>query len=179
MKKVLLWLLLSGFISFSYGQDIGLKSFSIRAGLIIPEEPWQSGMQIGAAANVGDIINNISLSPFMEYGFFSKDLNGVDTDLTNFKIGLAGFYHPKQIDGLYLGSGLSLNFINKETETVRILNITFPGDSKSLTKPGVGLITGYNFQFSNTHADIRGEYNFMRINTFFISLGVIFNLNNK
>ncbi len=157
--------------AFSFGQGLGLNSITAKAGVIMPEDPWETGFHIGAKADMGQLTDNINLVPFAEYWSSSYDFGGASLDLTNFKIGAAGHYMIPDVSGLYAGAGLSLNF----------LSFDIPGlgafGSGSNTEFGLNVLGGYKFPLGGMNGVVEAEYNLMDLGTFQVGVGVEFDMN--
>ena len=107
-KTITITLLLLVLSSFTFAQGLGLKSITAKVGVILPEDPWDSGFQFGAKADMGEIAENFHLYPVFEY--WSSSLGSLD--LTNIQIGAETHYAIENVKGLYVGAGLVLNFVS-------------------------------------------------------------------
>jgi len=178
MKKFIVTLLSVLFLSaVSFGQGLGLNSITAKAGIIMPEDPWETGFQIGAKVDMGQLADNIHLVPFAEYWSSSYDFGSASLDLTNFKIGAAGHYMIPNVSGLYAGAGLSLNFLSVDVPGVTFFGTTTGGGSASETEFGFNVLGGYKFPIGGMNGVVEAEYNLMDVGTFQLGVGVEFDMN--
>ena len=150
---------------FSSGySQIGLKTIRGKVGVIMPEDPWDVGFDIGAAVDMGEITKNLHLVPNIAYwsSGYSLDLGylgSYDIGLSNFQLGADVNYFFS--DGLYAGGGLSMNF--------------FGGDIDSDIKFGFDAMFGYIYKMKSFNIYTEARYNFISdFNTMEIVAGIEF-----
>jgi hypothetical protein len=184
MKKlfaVMILLLMFGFVSIGSAQGLGLKAIAPQVGLIMPASPWKTGFSIGAKANMGDLAEGIGLYPFA--GYWSSKYTwsyytwSSDLTLSNIQIGADAHYHLPSVQGLYIGGGLSLNFMSVESAIPNIYGTGVTTASASDTKIGIGLLAGYEMPIGSNLGFVQGKYNLISdFNTLELTVGLYFNL---
>ena len=173
MRKLFIVTALSLFmIGTSFAQGIQFKSVTARAGLILPESPLDTGVLIGAEAELGINVNKIAIVPVASYWHASYFLNPTTLSLSNFQIGADAHYSLEEatkIKGLYAGGGLSLNFKSFDS----------PNYISSITDTNIGfsLLTGYNLALGSMDGVAQARYNLIsNLNTFELTFGIIFDM---
>lgn len=156
-------------------QDIGFYRLAPKAGLIFPKD-LDLGFMFGAAADLGELTDNLKLIPLLSYWTASRSESGLETSLSNFQIGGDVQYYIENVEGLYFGGGLSINFATFSAEYT-FLGETYSGD-ESKTKVGFGLLGGYEIPIGKNTGFVQAKYNIISdINTFEINLGMWFDMN--
>lgn len=180
MRKLFIVTALSLFmIGTSFAQGIQFKSVTARAGLILPDSPWDTGFLIGAEADLGINVNNIAIVPVASYWHSSYSYNSFgsyDLSLSNFQIGADAHYSLdefSQIKGLYAGGGLSLNF-----ESIDVPNYFSSGTSSTTdTNIGFNILAGYNVALGAMNGVAQARYNLIsNLNTFELTFGIMFDM---
>jgi len=180
MRKLLIvTALLLLMIGTSSAQGIQFKSVTARAGLILPNSPWDTGFLIGAEADLGINVNNIAIMPVLSYWHTSYSYNflgSYDLSLSNLQIGADAHYSLEEatnVKGLYAGGGLSLNF-----ETFDFPTYLSSGTSSTTdTNIGFSLLTGYNLALGSMDGVVQGRYNLISgLNTFELTFGIKFDM---
>jgi hypothetical protein len=184
MKKMLFLLvivvLIAGFSSNAYSQ-IGLKAVAPQVGVIFPEDPFSTGFNLGAVANLGEFYENIGLYPALLYWSAGGDQGGADVSFTNFQIAADVHYHTEDLEGFFAGLGLSLNFLSADV-SVTIPNplggpaFTSSG-SESYTRVGFGIFLGYEMPVGDSIGFVKGKFDVISdFNTFKIDVGYYFDI---
>jgi hypothetical protein len=155
-------------------QDLGLKGIAPKVGLVLPEDPWNAGLFLGASADMGEITDNITLNPFVAYWNSGYDAFGADISLSNIQLGADVHYIFPDIEGLYAGGGLSLNIISFNYPDE--YNV-FGDASTSDTEIGIGLKGGYMMEISDLLGFAEAKYNIIsNLNTIELAVGLYFDL---
>ena len=155
-------------------QDLGLKGVAPKVGLVLPEDPWNVGLFLGASADMGEIIDDITLNPFVAYWNSGYDISGYSLNLSNFQIGADAHYMFPDIEGLYAGGGLSLNILSFETPNFFGTSGTA---STSDTEIGIGLKGGYMMEVGDMLGFAEAKYNIVsNFNTLDLAVGIYFDL---
>ena len=102
-------------------QELGLKSIAPKIGIVSPEGGWSTGFLGAVAADMGQLTPGLNLFPFISYWSSGYDEYGLDLSLSNFQLGADVHYHITNVEGLYVGGGLSLNFLRKIINRLRVL----------------------------------------------------------
>lgn len=176
MKKFLIVIMLFA-VSFSFAQELGLYQIGPTAGIIMPEDPYEMGFQIGAKASIGSVWEDkIGLFPVVNY--WSSTYEHYDeSSLSNFKIGVDGHYDLSEtMEGLYAGAGLAINIVQFEYEYTNYLGQTQTWDDSD-TKFGISLLAGYNLELSGKPVFIEAKYDIIdELSTFGVKAGMFFDL---
>lgn len=153
--------------------DIGLKRLSGKVGIIFPKD-LDMGFMLGAAADLGELTDDLKLIPLISYWNAGTTESGYDFSYSNFQIGADAQYYLKDVKGLYFGGGLSINFQSWSWD-VPAGTIE---DSGSNTDIGIGLLGGYEMPIGKTTTGFaQAKYNIISdANTFEINLGVWFDM---
>jgi len=184
MKKltaILLLVLAFGLITTSSAQGLSLKAIAPQLGLVMPEDPWDMGFHIGAKANLGEVAQGFGLYPFVgywssKYSYSAADLSE-DLTLSNIQFGADVHYHLANVQGLYVGGGLSLNILSIDFPSYNYATGDYTTESDSETKFGIGLLAGYEMAFGNNLGFVQGKYNLISdLNTLELTVGLYFNL---
>jgi hypothetical protein len=175
MKRALITtLLLFVLSSFSFGQDLGLKSITGQAGIVSPSTPWDLGFTIGAEADFGEIAEGFTLHPSISYWSSSYSYTGLSSNLepslSNFQLAGNVHYQIENIKGLYVGGGLGLNFFTYESPVFGGLG------NFSSTDFGVSILSGYQLALGNMTGVIQGRYNLTNWNAFELTFGLLFDM---
>jgi hypothetical protein len=163
-KSMMIILALVMFTSFGYSQ-LGFKSIRAKIGMVSPEDPYNMGFDIGAAADMGEITKNLHLVPsitYMSSGYtidFGAWGGEQDFSLTNFQIGAdVNYFLHKNI---YAGGGVSVNF--------------FGGDIGGSTEFGFDILAGGTYAMKNFNIFTEFKYNFISgFNNFELVAGIEF-----
>jgi hypothetical protein len=165
--------------------DLGLKRINGQVGILFPSTDGLDhsvGFSLGAGADLGEITKNLSLVPSLSYWIMNVDpeggaVTGVDASASNFQIVVDVHYFFEQVQGLYAGGGLSINFTSISVD----YNVPglFTGEaSDSATDVGIDLLAGYEMPLGKTtqgFAEIK--YNIISdLNTLAVVLGVWFDM---
>ena len=191
MKNIVVVLILVLTLSFvvnSVAQDIGFHAVGGKAGLLLPEDPWSTGFDIGAVANLGEITENLQLVPSIAYWFSGYDIEGAeDYSMNNLQIAGDVHYLLENVEGLYFGGGLSLNFTSYDYPSFDITYDPVTGlptgyadtkASETKTKVGITLLGGYEIPVGDNKGFAEAKYNIIGdFNTFEICVGLLFDLN--
>ncbi|KAA3611985.1 MAG: hypothetical protein D8M58_19760 [Calditrichaeota bacterium] len=176
MKRILVLIFITVFmITSSYGQGLGLKSITGKAGIVLPEDPWDSGFQIGAKADLGEIMENVHLNPVLEYWSSGYSIGGVDFSLSNFQLGAEAHYALNNIKGLYAGAGLVLNFVSIEVPTFVGFGNTGTATASN-TDFGITALVGYEFPLGGMAGVAEAKYNLTDVSALGVTFGVKFDM---
>lgn len=177
MKKlyiVVAFVLALSVTAAAVAQDLGLKGIAPKVGLVLPEDPWNVGLFLGASADMGEITDNITLNPFVAYWNSGYDISGYSLNLSNIQIGADAHYMFPDIEGLYAGGGLSLNILSFETPNFFGMDGT---TSTSDTEIGIGLKGGYMMEVGDMLGFAEAKYNIVsNFNTLDLAVGIYFDL---
>jgi hypothetical protein len=189
MKKVFLLVVVVSMLAYTLpasASDMGLKRINGQAGLLFPSTENLSygvGFLLGAGVDVGEITDNLHLVPSLSYWIMSPEVEGassLDASVSNFQIAVDLQYYLKDVEGLYFGGGLSLNFksisIDYPPEVAQFLGESSASDSE--TDVGFALLGGYEMPFNKTTTGFAHlKYNIISdLNTFAIVFGVWFDM---
>ena len=99
MKRIaILLLFILSFSTSSSAQGLRLEAVAPQIGVIFPEDPFKTGFEIGAIANMGEFYKNIGLYPIINYW-----TAGGDASLSNFQIGGDVHYKTQDLKGFFAG----------------------------------------------------------------------------
>jgi hypothetical protein len=158
------------------GSDIGFHRVAPKAGLIFPQD-LDMGFMFGGAADLGELTDNLSLVPLVSYWTAGTDEGGLDISFSNIQIGGDVHFNIENVEGLYVGGGLSINFESGSTEFKDFLGNTYTGDWSD-TDIGFGFLGGYEMPVGDNTAFAQGKFNIIsNFNTFEINLGMWFDMN--
>ena len=182
MKKLLTILsivLAFGFITNISAAELGLKAIAPQVGLVMPEDPWDTGFHVGAKANMGELTEGLGLYPYVGYwssGYsYSYLAASEDISLSNIQIGADAHYHLADVEGLYFGGGVSLNFLKMDIPTVDPFTGQATTISDSNTEFGIGLLAGYELPIGSNLGFVQGKYNIISdFNTLELTVGIYF-----
>ena len=181
MRKILLFivviLLISSFSSNAFGQKLGLKAIAPQIGIIFPEDPYSTGFNLGAVANLGEFYEGIGFYPGLLYWYAGGDFSGVDVSFSNFQITLDVHYKTKELKGFFGGLSPSINFVSAKVDIPQFG--TFGGGSASVsdTKVGIGFFIGYEMQIEKNTAFAKAKFDIISdLTTFKIDLGYYFDI---
>jgi len=189
MKKIFVLVVIVSVLSLTLpasASDMGLKRLNGQLGLLFPSSPnisYGVGFQLGAGADLGEIIDNLHLVPSLSYWILSPEpesgsVEGFDISASNFQIAVDVQYYLKEVKGLYFGGGLSLNFTSVSWDVPPQYVQFFPTDSGSGTDVGLGLLGGYEMPINKkTTGFAHLKYNIISdFNTLAIVFGVWFDM---
>jgi len=156
--------------------DLGLKRLGGKVGIIFPQD-LDMGFMLGAAADMGELTDDLKLIPLISYWSAGTTESGYDFSFSNFQVGADVQYYLKDVKGLYFGGGLSINFTTVSWDIPAELAAYYP-DSESKTKIGIGLLGGYEMPLGKTTTGFaQAKYNIISdASTFEINLGVWFDM---
>jgi opacity protein-like surface antigen len=155
--------------------ELGLKRLAGKVGVIFPKD-LGTGFMLGAAADMGELTENLTLVPLLSYWSSSKSESGFDYGISNFQIGADVQYAYKEVKGLYFGGGLSLNFLSFSYDVPPEYGPYYAG-STSDTKVGFDLLAGYEIPVGKNIGFANLKYNLISdMNTFMINVGVWFDM---
>ena len=157
--------------------DFGLFQVGGKAGLILPEDPWDTGFFLGGTANIGELADNMELFPVLAYWSTGTDQFGTDLSLSNFQIGVDLHYYLENVEGLYVGGGIGINFVSSEfSYTDPFTGQTFTSDGSS-NEFGIGVLGGYEIPLGDNTGFVEAKYNIISdLNTLEIAFGILFDL---
>lgn len=183
MRKVTFLLsvimLLTCFTGTSFGKGLGLKAVAPQLGIIFPEDPFSTGFNIGAVANLGEFYENIGLYPGLLFWSAGGEQSGVDVSFTNFQIAGDVHYYTEDLEGFFAGLGLSLNFLSSKAEYFNPLTSQTESYSSSDTKVGFALFVGYEMPIDKYTGYVKGKYEIISdFSTFKIDFGLYFDVGN-
>jgi hypothetical protein len=179
MKKLVVLVMVFS-LSFSFAGDFGLFKVGPTVGLIMPEDPYNVGFQIGAKAYAGSLMDGkIGLYPVLSYWRSSAD-QFEDFTLSNIKFGVDGHYDLSEyVDGLYAGAGLALNIVKTKWEIDLGALGGKHSDDNSETKFGISLLAGYDLELSGKPIFVEGNYDIINnLSTIGLKAGMYFDLKN-
>ncbi len=163
-------------VSTSYGQGLGLYSITGKGGLLLPEDPWETGFTIGAKADLGEVYENVRLHPVVEYWSSGYTIGEFDYNLSNFQLGAEAHYAIGNVKGLYAGAGLVLNFVSIDLPTVSSFGFTAGGGTASNTDFGLTVLGGYEFPLAGMTGVAEAKYNLTDVSALAITFGVKFDM---
>lgn len=170
------------FVAIAPAQDLGLNAIAPKVGVLFPESPWDTGFLFGAKVNMGELSENLELQPFALYWTAGASEFGVDLSLSNIQIGGDVVYFLPNVQGLYAGGGISINFLSFDFALPSFFN-PFTGQteggttSESETRIGFGLVGGYEIPVGDNWAFVEAKYHIISdFNTFEIEVGYFFDL---
>lgn len=171
MKKITLFVMLVVLCSTAFAGNLGLKSIAPTLGVAMPED-LDATFYLGVGVNMGEITENLELVPFLGFWSSSQKYYGVKVTNSDFIIGSDVHYKISQVEGLYAGGGLSLNFISYKLDN----DIAYYDDS-GVTRLGIGLLGGYEFSIGGRTAFAELKYNIIsHFNTLELKFGMNFDL---
>jgi hypothetical protein len=167
MKKlIVIMLIILSLTSISSAVGLKLEAVAPQIGVLFPEDPWETGFEIGAIANMGEFYQNIGLYPLVNYW-----TTGGDISFSNFQLGADVHYKTEDLKGFFAGLGLSFNFVSVSTE---ILGVSY---SDSEFDVGLGLFAGYEMPIDKYTGFVKGKYNLISdVNTFELVIGLYFDV---
>lgn len=156
--------------------DIGFHRVAPKAGLIFPQD-LDMGFMFGGAADLGELTDNLSLVPLVSYWTASRSESGIDISFSNIQIGADVHFNIENVEGLYVGGGLSINFESVSTDFKDFFGNTYTADGSD-TDIGFGFLGGYEMPVGNNTAFAQAKFNIIsNFNTFEINLGMWFDMN--
>jgi hypothetical protein len=168
------------FAAIAPAQGIGLHAIAPKVGVVFPQD-WDMGFLFGAKANLGEISEDLELHPFALYWTAGSDEFGIDLSLSNIQIGGDVVYFLPNVEGLYVGGGLSINFLSFEAGATFFNPFTGQTESitadESLTRIGISPVAGYEIPVGDNWAFVEVRYNIISdFNAFEIEVGYFFDL---
>lgn len=161
MKKVLvLFAILAAYISLSNAQGLGFKGIGAAVGYTSVSfnssgvSETLPGFAISAHANLGEITNQLSLFPEIQYFTTSKDFTNPDLPnttatwkLSDFAININAHYDLTAGGSFvpYIGAGVGYNMLSSDVTVTG--NITGSASSTD-TRFGINILAGANFMVS-------------------------------
>jgi len=176
MKRIFIVLVLLLTLTTLSHADLGLKSVAPQIGVIFPENPFNTGFEIGVTANMGEFAPSFALFPLINYWSAGGGEGIYDWSFSNFQIGADAHYYVKDLPGFFAGAGLTLNFMSISSD------YDVPGfgpvsASVSETKVGFGLVAGYEMPIDKYKGFVKGKYNLISdVNTFELAIGLHFDI---
>lgn len=164
-------------------QKLGYNGVGVGAGLIMPEDPWDTGFNIAGYVNMGEFTDNLVFVPGLAYWSSGVSIGDIDLSLSNFAVSAdVHYFFERKQQGPYAGGGLGLNFVSAEFAVPGFFN-PFTGQteggttqSNSDTEFGFQVLGGYMLEVSNMMGFVEAKYNLIsNFNTFQINVGVWFN----
>jgi len=164
------------FITLASAQDLGLKQVGGKLGVVFPKA-WDTGFEIGATANMGELTDNLELFPVLSYWSFGAEVFSVDVSGSNFQVGADVHYLIENVEGLYVGGGLSLNFFSTEVGVFNPITQQTVTASGSTTEFGFAILGGYQMPIGDYTGFAEAKYNLISgFNTFEICVGILFDM---
>jgi len=178
MKKIfLISLVLMLSASFLFGADFGLKQIRPKIGVIMPEDPWDTGFLAGLEINIGNITPEMRLMPLLTYWKSNYDNTIADFSLSNIQLGADVHYMLTNVRGLYFGGGLSMNLIKFEFPYYFYDGTTKTKEDTD-SKIGFDFLSGFELPIGNMSSFVEFKYNIVdNLNSIELSLGLNFDLN--
>jgi hypothetical protein len=156
--------------------ELGLFQVGGKAGVILPEDPWSTGFFLGGTANIGELADNMELFPVLAYWSSGYDLGSFSLDLSNIQIGVDLHYYLENVQGLYVGGGVGLNFLSIDIPSFSFFDESSTTSSTS-TEFGIGVLGGYEIPLGDNTGFIEAKYNIISdLNTLEIAFGILFDL---
>ena len=174
MKKILVVVMLFA-VSFSFAAELGLYKVGPTVGVILPENDWDSGLEIGAKAHIGRVWEDkIGLNPVVSYWSSTQEwggLNQYEWKISNIKIGVDGHYDlSEQLEGLYAGVGVAFNRTSFDYS-----GYNYASDHSD-TEIGFSVLAGYNLDLSGMPLFIEANYDLTNVDVLGIKAGMFFDL---
>jgi len=183
MKKLLVVMMVF-LVSLSFASEFGLFQVAPTVGVIFPEN-LQMGLQVGAKANVGSLLDGkVGVYPVINYWRASHE-DFDDYTFSNLKFGCDFHYDlSKQVAGLYAGAGLAMNMVKVSYEYE---GVVWDGGMDYTTKKqtydhsesefGISFLVGYNLEVAGKQSFVEAKYDMIdNFNTFGVKGGVYFDL---
>ena len=183
MKKlVLIVLVVSMMATMAFAQaDIGLKAVGGKVSFVMPEDPIESTIGLGVAADLGTITDAIHLAAFVEYWGKSYDVGYSDISFSEITIGATAKYYFEMDSQFkpYAGAGLGF-IIGTSSWEYTGPNYGYTGEtdgSDSDTDIGFHFVGGADYELSDSMTGFAEvKYAMNGIDVFSISAGVLFKL---
>ena len=173
MKRALFTALLSLVLSSAtMAQDLGLKSITPRVAILLPESGFSTGFSIGAKADMGTVFNDLTLNPIISYWSSSLDFffTTIDLDVSVIQLGADLHYDLPSVGNVYVGGGLSLNFLSIDYPS------SVPFDASS-TDIGFSFLGGYKLDLGNSQGVVEARYTISDLDAFEIGFSYLFDMN--
>ncbi len=186
MKKLtmIVFLILACALVFPVSaQKLGFNGVGVGAGVIMPEDPWDTGFNIAGYANMGELTDNLVFVPGLAYWSASSTVFNTDVTFSNFAVnGDVHYFFERKQQGAYAGGGISINFTSAEVAAPSYVD-PFTGQtigggtaSASDTEFGFQVLGGYMMEISKMMGFVEAKYNLIsNFNTVQINVGVWFN----
>jgi len=175
MKKLYLLFFIFSLSSNIFASDLGYRSFGVKLGVALPEDPWSTGFVIGANADMGEIIDDLNLVPSISYWHGGGDFGTIDINYSNIQIAGDVHYHIKNVKGLYAGGGISINILTTDIPSFSVWGYSTEDYSDTSTNFGIAVLSGYEMEIAGFKAYGEAKYNLISdFNTFEILIGVYF-----
>jgi len=161
--------------------DIGLKSVGGKIGYIMPEDPIESTLGFGIAADLGTITPAIHLGGFFEYWSKSYDISSYsykqEWSWSEFIFGATAKYYFKSSSNIKPYAGAGLNFIIGKWSWEAS---GFGDDSESETDIGFHFCGGVEHELSPTlNGFAEAKYTIDGADHFGIYVGVMYKMDKK
>ncbi len=171
----------------SYGQESNTKSIKVFGGTISPDG-WDMGYHLGLGFSIAvDSSQIFCLGSSISYWLSNRDEEYLDANynfqsetlkLSNLSIAIDILFYPiKSKAELYIGGGVSYNWIEKKYFDVHYLPFEkYPVENKS-QKVGLNLLSGLLINFDNLSGLIEAKYNLIPyLITYQFSLGIVYKI---
>ncbi len=184
MKKLgLVSLLVLMIATMSFAQaDIGLKAVGGKIGFVMPEDPIDNTIGLGAVAELGTITSAIHLAAFVEYWGKTYDVVYSEITFSEITIGATAKYYFEMDSQFkpYAGAGLDFIIGRSSWEYKGPTNEWWSGESDgsdSDTDIGFHFCGGAEYELSDTMTGfVEVKYGINGVDVFSISGGVLFKL---
>jgi hypothetical protein len=151
-------------------QIAGLKGVNIHGGIISPEA-WDTGFNIGAGVDLGEVASDVHLAPKLSYWKASRG----EYSLSNFVIAIdLQYFAIEQVEGLYIGIGMTYNFLSWDYVYIEYDPVlTKKMDQTSDNRIGFNPILGYQRMVNIVLVFAELKYNLIsEFDTFQLTIGV-------
>ncbi len=198
MKKLFI-VMLFVIISVTFAADLGLYGIAPTVGIIMPEDDWEMGFQLGAKANIGVIEiaeKEIGLYPVVSYwsSKYDWETSYLDSDyevtMSNIKFGIDAHYDLSEfVENMYAGVGVAMNRVKFEMPSVDYEIVGYDQYNipqyewkettieETDTEFGFSFLAGYNLEMSGKAIFVEGRYDLINeLNTLGVKVGMYFNL---
>ena len=181
MKKLgLVILIVLTMATFAFAQaDIGLKAVGGKVSFVMPEDPIESTIGLGAVADLGTITDAIHLAAFAEYWGKSYDVGYYEWSYSIITIGATAKYYFEMDSQFkpYAGGGLGLIISSVKSDYSGEYSQYIKNTSSSDTDIDFHICGGAEYELSDTMVGFaEAKYSLGGIDTFLISAGVLFKL---
>lgn len=176
MKRILVVLaLIATLSSATFAQGLGFHGVAAQAGLVLPMETnWTAGLALGAKVNMGQVADNLTLLPIIQYHMPGFDVPAGAGDATVSVFVIGADVHYAINDQFYAGGGLNYNSITLEYKWDAPFFGTTTIDG-STSEIGFSALGGYNLNLAGYPAAIEARYNIVsNYNSLVATLNVFF-----